>query len=287
MFTIEDYCSPVIPSWCKGCAFHGVLASLTQVLFQKQIDPTGINIISGIGCSSRLPFFLNTFGMHTLHGRALPIAIGARLSRPEIPVFVVAGDGDLFSIGAGHFVHAARKNFNITVLCLDNRMFAMTKNQSSPTSALGHQGSLSPNGKTDLPINVIELAIGCHATFVARSFASAHEHLIDIISQAYDHQGFSFVHILAPCQTFDKTVSSISFENMIDINKELSHDPADRIEALRYSSTALEYDTESNEKIPIGVFLKNNEVVYEQTASAVEVFRSMKTISFNKLYNMF
>jgi len=257
------------------------------MLTTKQIDPAKITIISGIGCSSRLPFYLNTFGMHTLHGRAIPIAIGARLSRPDIPVIVVAGDGDLFSIGVGHFVHAARKNFKMTVICMDNRMFAMTKNQSSPTSASGHSGSLSPHGKTDPPINVIDFAIGCNATFVARTFAGDIVHLTNTLLRAYDHEGFSFVQILAPCQTFDKSFSSVNADRMVDINQEFSHNPADRTEALKYSSTALEYDIDAKKKIPLGVFWNSRAPIYEQSASSAKDFCSKKAISIDKLYTRY
>ena len=142
-----DYRSNLNPTWCKGCSYFGILSSLCRMFASKQLHPHELNIISGIGCSSRMSLYFSTFGMHTLHGRAIPVAIGARLNRPDIPVIVTAGDGDLFSIGIGHFVHAARKNFNMTVICMDNRMYAMTKNQASPTSAVGYEGSLTPYGK--------------------------------------------------------------------------------------------------------------------------------------------
>jgi 2-oxoglutarate ferredoxin oxidoreductase subunit beta len=265
MLVPENFVNSNSITWCKGCSFHNVLSALTQFLSVKVSDLSLITVISGIGCSSRLPLYLNTFGMHTLHGRAIPVAVGARLSRPDIPVIVTAGDGDLFSIGLNHFVHAARKNFKMMILCMDNAMFAMTKNQSSPTSLFGHRGSLTPEGKIEQPLNVINFSIACDATFVARTTAADQIHMVDIFSKAFDHYGFSFVHIITPCQTFDSSLllSDIN-SRTIDINRELLHDPADRSSALKYSSTAMQYNADRESKIPIGVFWKSRKPVYEE-----------------------
>lgn len=266
MLKPEDFLNPSTSTWCKGCSFHNVLSALTQLLSVKVSDLSRITIISGIGCSSRLPLYLNTFGMHTLHGRSIPVAVGARLSRPDIPVIVAAGDGDLFSIGLNHFVHAARKNFKMMVLCMDNGMFAMTKNQSSPTSLCGHRGSLTPEGKIEQPLNVIDFSIACDATFVARTIASDQTHMVDIFTKAFDHNGFSFVHIITPCQTFDNSLllSDMS-SRTININSELFHSPADRPSALKHSSMPMQYDADKERKIPIGVFWKCQKPIYEET----------------------
>lgn len=267
----EDYRSDLQPSWCKGCSYFSVLSSLIQVFAQKQIDPLHLNLISGIGCSSRIPFFLNTFGMHTLHGRALPVAIGARLARPDIPVVVVGGDGDLFSIGTGHFVHAARKNFNITVLCLDNRLYAMTKNQASPTSSIGYEGTLTPYGKLSTVLNVMEFSITCGATFAARTHCNSPEHMREMISCAMDHNGFSIVEILAPCQTFNrKSLQSETRGKMIDINKESAHDPSDRANSLAFASASNDYDENGDIKIPIGIYWKCQRPTFEEQVADVK-----------------
>jgi 2-oxoglutarate/2-oxoacid ferredoxin oxidoreductase subunit beta len=265
MLKPEAFLNSNPPTWCKGCTFHNVLSALTQLLSVKFSHLSQITVISGIGCSSRLPLYLNTFGMHTLHGRAIPVAVGARLSRPDIPVIVAAGDGDLFSIGLNHFVHAARKNFKMMILCMDNGMFAMTKNQSSPTSHFGHRGSLTPEGKFEQPLNVVDFSIACDATFVARTTAANQTHMVDIFTNAFDHNGFSFVHILTPCQTFDNSffLSDINIRT-IDINTELLHNPLDKQSALRLSSTAMQYDTDKKRKIPVGIFWKSNKPIYEE-----------------------
>ena len=266
MLEPEDFINQSASTWCKGCSFHNVLIALSQMLSTRVTDVSKINVISGIGCSSRLPLYLNTFGMHTLHGRAIPIAVGARLSRPDIPVIVTAGDGDLFSIGLSHFVHAARKNFKMMILCMDNGMFAMTKNQSSPTSNRGHRGSLTPQGKIDEPLNLVDFSIACNATFVARTIAADQKHLSDILTKAFDHNGFAFVHIITPCQTFDNStlLSDINCRT-IDINNDLFHNPTDKLSALKYSTMPLPYDTDIQIKIPIGVFWKCLKPVYEQS----------------------
>jgi len=257
----QDFLNGNSSSWCKGCLFNSTLSSLVRTLADCNVSPSGVNIISGIGCSSRLPFFMNSYGMHTLHGRAIPVACGARLARPDIPVIVTAGDGDLFSIGLTHFVHAANKNINITVLCMDNRMFAMTKNQSSPTSECGHMGSMTPGGKYENALNVIELAIVSGATFVAQTRAADENHMTDMFTAAFLHRGFSFVHIFSPCLTFGK----LSYERdcskqIIDINKAADRDLSDRRSALEYASTS--FNNES-EEITVGIFLKRSLPVFE------------------------
>ncbi|MDO5576835.1 MAG: thiamine pyrophosphate-dependent enzyme, partial [Fibrobacter sp.] len=171
---INDYKNELKPTWCKGCSYYGILSAIKQFLYNKQIKPENISIISGIGCSSRISLYFNTFAMHTLHGRAIPVAIGSRIARPDIPVIVIGGDGDLFSIGIGHFVHAAQKNVNMTVICMNNQTYAMTKNQASPTSAKGYAGTLTPYGKIDLPLDPVEFAVSCKATFVSRTFFGNH-----------------------------------------------------------------------------------------------------------------
>jgi len=220
---------------------------------------------------------MNTFGMHTLHGRAIPVAVGARLTHPEIPVVVVGGDGDLFSIGIGHFVHGARKNVNMTVICLDNRMYAMTKNQASPTSAVGYHGSLTPYGKLSVPLNVLEFAISCETTFVSRTFAGNPDHMKEMINLAFAHQGFSLVEVIAPCRTFDKKMNFAFFKDrLIDINQELGHDPADKKAALARAALAFEYDTLPTVKIPIGVFWQERSLTFEENVANVKKQYSKK-----------
>lgn len=266
----EDYKCSIQPSWCPGCSVFGIMSALTRVLSQKQIDPLRMNIISGIGCSSRMPLYFQTFGMHTLHGRAIPVAVGSRLSKPDIKVLVIGGDGDLFSIGTAHFVHAARKNFNITVICLDNRIYAMTKNQASPTSVIGYQGTLTPYGKLSSVLNVVEFSISCGATFVARAHCNHLDHAQEMISRAMDHNGFSLVHILAPCKTFNKEAYlSEKLERITDINRDSDHDPTDRAAAMAFAANSNHYDDDENIKIPVGIYWKHDAITFEEQVARV------------------
>lgn len=261
----DDYKSDTKPSWCPGCSVYGVMATLTRVFSEKQINPLTTNLISGIGCSSRMPHYFKTFGMHTLHGRAIPVAIGSRLSRPDIKTIVIGGDGDLFSIGTNHFVHAARKNFNITVICIDNRVYAMTKNQASPTSTIGYKGTLTPYGKVSAVLNVVEFSISCGATFVARAHSNSPEHLQKMISCAMDHNGFSLVHVLAPCKTYNKeSFLSENHKRIININQDLAHDPTDRTSAITHAAASVEFDGDENRKIPVGIYWKHNGITFEE-----------------------
>lgn len=261
----DDYKSDIKPGWCPGCSVYGIMAALTRAFSQKQINPLTTNLVSGIGCSSRMPLYFQTFGMHTLHGRAIPVAIGSRLSRPDIKAIVIGGDGDLFSIGTNHFVHAARKNFNITVICIDNRIYAMTKNQASPTSTIGYKGTLTPYGKLSAVLNVVEFSISCGATFVARAHCNSPDHLQQMISCAMDHNGFSLVHVLAPCKTFTReSFVSENCKRVIDINKELAHDPTDRAAAMTHAAASVDFDSDENSKIPIGIYWKHQSITFEE-----------------------
>lgn len=265
MFTEQDYRNDVDMTWCKRCYFRGVYNALISMMAHKQIDPSELTIVSGIGCSSRLPFYTKTPAMHTLHGRAIPTAAGIRISSPERKVLVIGGDGDLFSIGIGHFVHAARRNIDMTVLCLDNRMYAMTKNQSSPTSPTGHLGSLTPFGESADVLNVIEFAIASNATFVARSFAGAPEHLESVLSSAVEHKGFSFVEVIAPCQKFEK--DQLCINSIKDRLIEITTDQMTRIDALETASHAMDFDSDKNAPIAVGVFWKQVLPTYEEKIS--------------------
>ncbi len=247
------------PSWCPGCSYFTVLSALTECFDERGLAEDGVCVVSGIGCSSRLPLFLSTHGMHTLHGRPLPAAIGARLARPDIPVVVATGDGDLLSIGAAHFVHAARKNFDITVICLDNRMYAMTKNQSSPTSPIGYDGSLTPYGKLSVPLNITELAISSGASMVCRSFAYDKTHVKNMISVAMDHHGFSLVEIIAPCRTFGEQQTEIT-KRLYDLQAN-GHQVDDRERAMGLAARVYDSDNDESAGIPVGVVWKRDDML--------------------------
>ena len=196
------YRSDVRPIWCPGCGHYGVLHSFYAAIAELGLLPEQIAIASGIGCSGRFPAFVNAYGFHGVHGRALPLATGIKLGNPELTVVAVAGDGDAYSIGAGHFPHAARRNINITYIVMDNRIYGLTKGQPSPTSPTGMKLKASPYGSTDTPLKPVTSALAYNASFVARTFSAWTRELTEILVQAIQHPGFAFVEVLSPCITF-------------------------------------------------------------------------------------
>jgi len=200
--TMADY-EAELPRWCKGCGDHGVLAGIQRVLNKNNIEPENVVSVSGIGCSSRLPHYLNTYGFHGIHGRALPIATGVRLARPKTNLIVVMGDGDCFSIGGNHWLHAIRYNFNAVVLVLDNEVYALTKMQVSPTTPDGWRTNTTPRGTYLQPMNPLSVVTGMtNVSFVAQSATWLPAHLDQTIERAFEHKGLSFVRILQRCPVF-------------------------------------------------------------------------------------
>ena len=190
------------PTWCPGCGDFAVLASFYKVLEKLNLPHESIVTMAGIGCSSRFPYFVNTYGAHYIHGRALPFASGISLSRDDIHVFVFGGDGDGFSIGGNHLDHTARKNIRMTYVIMDNFVYGLTKKQTSPTSPIGFKSKTDPGGAIDQPINPMRKLINSGATFVARSHATQVNHMVDMIERAAKHDGFSVVEILSECVEF-------------------------------------------------------------------------------------
>ena len=191
------------PTWCPGCGDFAVLASFFKVLEKLQIPQEKIVTIAGIGCSSRFPYFVNSHGLHFIHGRALPLATGVSLSRPDTHVFVFGGDGDGFSIGGNHLEHCARKNINLTYVIMDNYVYGLTKKQTSPTSRIGYKSKTDPTGAIDRPVNPMRKLISAGATFVARSHASQVKHMMAMYERAILHHGFSVVQTLSECVIFN------------------------------------------------------------------------------------
>ena len=201
-YAIADYESGV-PRWCKGCGDHGVLTSVQKVLKDKQIPPETVVCVSGIGCSSRFPHYINTYGFHSIHGRALPISTGVALSRPDLHVLTVMGDGDCFSIGAGHWLHAIRYNVDLTVIVLDNEIYALTKKQASPTTQMGVFTNTSPKGAYLKGLNPLSVMMGMtNISFLAQTATWLPQHQDDTIRRAWDHKGLSFIRILQRCPVY-------------------------------------------------------------------------------------
>lgn len=189
--------------WCPGCGDYSILAQMQKVLPTLGIPRERFVIISGIGCSSRFPYYLNTYGFHTIHGRAPAVATGVKLACPDLSVWVITGDGDGLSIGGNHLIHMLRRNLDIKMLLFDNRIYGLTKGQYSPTSEMGKKTKSSPMGTIEPPIQPIELALGAEATFVARAIDTDMPHLGEVLRRAAVHKGSAFVHILQNCPVFN------------------------------------------------------------------------------------
>jgi 2-oxoglutarate ferredoxin oxidoreductase subunit beta len=201
--TAKDFKSDQEVRWCPGCGDYAILAAVQGFMPELGIPRENIVFISGIGCSSRFPYYMNTYGMHSIHGRAPAIATGLSTSRPDLSVWVVTGDGDALSIGGNHLIHALRRNVNLKILLFNNRIYGLTKGQYSPTSELGKITKSTPAGSADSPFNPLSLALGAEATFVARTIDSDRKHLQSVLRAAADHQGSAFVEIYQNCNIFN------------------------------------------------------------------------------------
>jgi 2-oxoglutarate ferredoxin oxidoreductase subunit beta len=191
------------PTWCPGCGDFSVLALYFKLIEKRKLVQENITTVSGIGCSSRFPYFVQAYGAHYIHGRSLPFASGVSLSRPDLHVFVFGGDGDLFSIGGNHFTHTARKNIKLTCVAMDNWVYGLTKKQTSPTSPLGFKSKTDVWGAIDQPVNPVKQALAAGATFVARTTHSNPNHILQMMEAAMDHDGFSFIECLSECVEFN------------------------------------------------------------------------------------
>ena len=201
-YSLEGY-EKGVARWCPGCGDHAVLNNMKKLLREKQLDPAKTVFLSGIGCSSRFPHYMNTYGFHGLHGRAFPVAEGVKFRRPDLDIFVVTGDGDTVSIGAGHWLHAIRYNMNMTVLLLNNEIYGLTKKQTSPTSRVGTVSNTTPDGSFLPPINPIQTTLGVsNASFVAQTADWNPAHMYETIKAGYEHKGFSFIHVIQRCPVF-------------------------------------------------------------------------------------
>ncbi len=245
------------PRWCAGCGDFSIIMSLKRFIVDAQLLAHETINVSGIGCSGRAPNYINTYGIHSIHGRAIPVALGVALAHPELNLFIHSGDGDAISIGGNHLIHGINKNFNCVFLLYDNELYALTKSQTSPTTRKGHKTNTQPTGTFLDPISPVQLALGIGGSFVASTADWMPDHLTSTIKAAFEHKGFSFVHISQRCPHFDpnnfdhKTTSWFSFithENGIPADKRLidkveiiQHDPSNKDDAFKYASSPRRY----------------------------------------------
>ncbi|MCC6165893.1 MAG: 2-oxoacid:ferredoxin oxidoreductase subunit beta [Caldilineaceae bacterium] len=248
----KDFKGKVNPDWCPGCGDFGVLNCVQRACADLGFRPHELLVVSGIGCSSNFPGFFNAYGMHTLHGRALAVATGAKMANEDLTVIVTGGDGDGYGIGGNHFTHTARRNIDLTYLVMDNQIYGLTTGQLSPTSREGMKTKSSPFGSVETPANPLLLSIMAGATFVARGFSADGKHLVDLIKQAIQHKGFSHIDIFSPCVTFNHENTFAFFRPRIKHLEDIGHDPSDW-------KAACERAMEWGDTIYTGVFYKTDE----------------------------
>src|SRR5437879_3169769 len=252
---IADLKGKVDPDWCPGCGDFGVLAAVQKALVELQIPNHNVVTISGIGFSSNFPGFINTYGMHTLHGRALAVATGVKLANHELTVLVTGGDGDGFGIGGNHFVHSMRRNVDLLYIVMDNQIYGLTTGQTSPTSRLGMKTKSMPFGSIEAPVNPISLALAAGATFVARGYSAEQKHLTDLIKQGIQHKGFSFLDVFSPCVTYKHDNTYQWFRPRVKkLEDDSSYDASDWYAAM---GKAQLWDDD----IPIGEFFQRTDLL--------------------------
>jgi len=241
------------PIWCPGCGDFGVLTAMQKAAANLALDPNRTVLATGIGCSGNITAYFRTFGIHGIHGRVLPLATGVKATNPDLTVLAAGGDGDGFGIGLSHFLHAARRNVDLTYIVMDNQVYGLTTGQVSPTSIKGMKTKSTPYGSVENAINPIPLAIVAGATYVARGFSGKQKHLVEIIKGGIQHKGFSFIDVFSPCVTYNKDNTYQFFNSRVKLLEEAGHDPSD-------FAKAMERGYQWGEEIPVGVFWKRTDL---------------------------
>jgi len=251
--TVKDFKGRVDPDWCPGCGDFGVLAALKQAIVELGLQPYEVMTISGIGCSSNLPGYINAYGMHTLHGRALAVATGAQLANHKLKIVATGGDGDGYGIGGNHFLHNMRRNVDLTYVVMDNQIYGLTTGQLSPTSLKGMKTKSTPFGSVENPINPIPLAIAGGATYAARGFTGQQKHLVELIKGGMQHKGFALIDVFSPCVTYNHDNSHEFFKQRTQKLEDMGHDPTN-------FNAAMEKAYMWGDVIPIGLFWKRTDL---------------------------
>ncbi|MGA7615961.1 MAG: 2-oxoacid:ferredoxin oxidoreductase subunit beta [Thermoanaerobaculia bacterium] len=254
-FKAGDYKSELKPVWCPGCGDFGVLTALYRSMAELQLDPWNTVVVSGIGCSSRLPGYVDTYGVNSLHGRALPIATGVKVARPETNVIAVGGDGDGMAIGGNHFLHTARRNLDITYILMDNEIYGLTKGQAAPTTPTGDRTKSTIYGNPEPAVDPCELAISFGATWVGRAFSGDVKSMVTLLSAAMRHTGFAFLNVQSPCVTWRGDDQFKTLKAKLRYLPE-DHDPKNRTAALAY--------TREKDVMTVGLLYESDEPSYLQ-----------------------
>jgi 2-oxoglutarate ferredoxin oxidoreductase subunit beta len=232
--TFKDFRNKVKPNWCPGCGDFSVQAAMQRAAANIGLEPEDLAVVAGIGCSGRISGYINAYGFHGIHGRALPIAQGVKMANRELTVIASGGDGDGFAIGMGHTVHAIRRNIDVTYIVMDNQIYGLTKGQTSPRSEAGFKTKSTPAGSIESSLSAMELALTAGASFVAQSFSSDLKGLTSLIEQGIQHKGFSLINVFSPCVTFNKINTYDWFkENITDLSSIEGYDPSNRMQAMQ------------------------------------------------------
>ncbi|HDY9450417.1 TPA: 2-oxoacid:ferredoxin oxidoreductase subunit beta [Staphylococcus argenteus] len=241
MTTFKDFRNNVKPNWCPGCGDFSVQAAIQKAAANIGLEPEEVAIITGIGCSGRLSGYINSYGVHSIHGRALPLAQGVKMANKDLTVIASGGDGDGYAIGMGHTIHALRRNMNMTYIVMDNQIYGLTKGQTSPSSAIGFVTKTTPKGNIEKNVAPLELALSSGATFVAQGFSSDIKGLTKLIEDAINHDGFSFVNVFSPCVTYNKINTYDWFkEHLINVDDIENYDSEDKQLAIK---TVIEHES--------------------------------------------
>lgn len=222
------------PTWCPGCGLYGILEALKRASSSLRLDPAQMVIITGIGCHGRFPNYFRSYGFHGLHGRVMPVATGIKLVNPSLKVIGISGDGDAYSIGLNHLLHAARRNIGLLAIVVNNRVFALTQGQASPTSPRGFVSISTPFGTVEPPLDGLQLALSAGATFVARGFSGEVKHLAEIMRRGLEHRGFAIIDILSPCVTHNKVNSYDWYKKHIELLPLTNDLPGDKNQAWQW-----------------------------------------------------
>ncbi len=300
VFSLEDYASRE-PRWCLGCGDHAILSAVLRLARDEQLVPEKTVFVSGIGCASRFPHYMSTYGFHSLHGRALPVACGIRSRRPDLNIFVATGDGDCCAIGTAHWIHCMRYNMNMTIMMFDNNIYGLTKAQTSPTTGQGERSNTHPRGSFLIPMNPLSVTLGIHnVSFVAQTVTWNPPHLYATLQRAHRHQGTSFVSILQRCPHFTDHI----FEDLMQDNSRLlllNHEDGINLdaEAARTFKAQTDHDQTSllkalelvdhEELTPIGLIYHHDDIVrYDHfTAEGVGMSPEKKLQAIEKELDLF
>jgi 2-oxoglutarate ferredoxin oxidoreductase subunit beta len=247
---VKDFKAEVPPDWCPGCGDFGVLSALFQACAELELQPHELVVVSGIGCSSNLPGFFKSYGVHSLHGRALPVATGIKLANHALTVIATGGDGDGYGIGLNHFIQAMRRNINLTYIVMNNEIYGLTTGQVSPTSETGMKTKTTPHGNLEGMLNPMALALAAGCGYVARGYSGQPKQLIKLYQEGIQYSGFALIDVFSPCVTFNKVNTYDYFRKRVYKLEDAGHDPTNFHAAM---DKALEW----GEKIPVGLVYRN------------------------------